>query len=316
MRTFIGIDLGGTNINIGLVSENREIMKEEVIQTCPEKGPSNAIRRIATLLRKMIHSNAGFEYTAIGMGLPGLLDAEKGIIMEASNLPGWQQYPIAGELMKELGIPVFIENDANLAALGEQWMGAGKGRDNLFMVTLGSGIGGALLAGGKVLRMHPSAGEFGHMIIEKSGAVCTCGRKGCLETLISRHAFQRIVRERLPDNTHSSLCNYREEDITPLILYAEAVRGDQLAGGIFREAGEALGTALSNVINLTGVSFIIIGGGIANAWEILREPVWRSVNNNVFRAILSGVEICPAILGEKAGFAGAAKMAADAVSAP
>jgi glucokinase len=256
------------------------------------------------------------ECRGIGIGIPGLIDTEKGCILEASNLPGWRDYPVAVYLSAALDVPAFIENDANLAALGEFWIGAGQEAESLFMVTLGSGIGGALLSQGKILKMHPSAGEFGHMIIERSGAVCTCGRRGCLETYVSRHGFERLYRENLPGYQQSSMKNTEPGSISPQVIAGHAVRGDSLANLIFREAGEALGIALSNVINLTGVSCIIVGGGIANAWDLLQEPVMRSLKKNVFKSIFTGVKVSKAALGEKAGILGAARLAMDSVMKP
>ncbi len=316
MRIYIGIDIGGTNVNIGVVSEEPAIVAETMIKTEVEKGPENAINRISDTLQQIISkSRKDFQCHSIGVGIPGLLDVENGTIMEASNLPGWQQYPMAGELSKQVGLPVFIENDANLAALGEHWMGAGREAMDLFMITLGSGIGGALLAGGKIFRLHPSAGEFGHMIIDKSGANCVCGRKGCLETFVSKHGLQRLVRKIMPGYPASPLQNLDVKSITPQLLATHAGQGEPLAHHIFREAGEALGIAISNVINLTGVTCIIIGGGIANAWEWMRESARVSIETNVFSSMLSNVTVSRAALGEKAGFVGAAKLAADSLAA-
>jgi len=311
MKVFAGIDIGGTNMKIGLVSENGQVLDETVLPTFRDQGPEDALNRIAESLMQMLPAPGKLDCRGIGIGIPGLLDTEKGCIIEASNLPGWQNFPVIGHLSARLNIPVYIENDANLAALGEYWLGAGQGADNLFMVTLGSGIGGALLSGGKVLKMHPSAGEFGHMIIERSGAICTCGRNGCLETYISKHGFERIFNEKLSAHPQSSLQNTGPDSITPQLIALHASRGDSLASLIFLEAGEALGIAISNVINLTGVSCIVVGGGIANAWDLLQEPFMKALEKNVFKSILTGVKVCKAALGEKAGFVGAARLAAD-----
>ncbi|MBN1414828.1 MAG: ROK family protein [Bacteroidales bacterium] len=314
MKVFIGIDIGGTNVNIGMVSEEKQVLDETVIGTEPEKGPENALNRVASAVHQILKAGQkNADYKGMGVGLPGLLDIENGCIIEASNLPGWQHYGITGFFKKHFKIPVFMENDANLAALGEYWLGAGQGSDNMFMVTLGSGIGGALLSNGKIMRLHPMAGEFGHMIIDKKGFPCTCGRKGCLETFVSKHGFQRLVRERLYKHPDSSLQNYALAAITPPIIAAHASQGDMLANRIFDEAGEALGIALSNLINLTGVTCIICGGGIANAWDLLQKPVMSSLEQNVFASIFSGVKIRKAALGEKAGFMGAAYLAANSV---
>jgi len=309
MKIYIGIDIGGTNINIGMVSEEQKIMAETMIKTEPEKGPENAVSQITLALQQIFTENhEDLDYAGIGIGLPGLLDLENGCILEASNLPGWQHYPIVKELNQRLHVPVFMENDANLAAMGEHWLGAGRDAKDLFMITLGSGIGGALLADGKIFRLHPSAGEFGHMIIERSGAACTCGRKGCLETYVSKHGFQRLAGKMIPEYPSSALRNIEINSITPQVLAMIAGKGDLLAIHISREAGEALGVAISNVINLTGVTCIIVGGGIANAWDLLRESVMLTMKKNTFQSILSGVTVSRAILGEKAGFVGAARL--------
>jgi len=314
MNIFIGIDIGGTTINIGFVSEEKQLLSEKVIETMPEKGPEEAIRRIGLSIEQMIAaSHNKDDFKGVGIGLPGLLDIEKGMIIEASNLPGWQGFPIVSALNSKILLPVFIENDANLAALGEYWMGAGTNASNLFMITLGSGIGGALLVNGKFFKLHPSAGEFGHMIIEKSGATCTCGRKGCLETFVSKHGFIRLVKEKMPFKPNTSLNKYEITSISPQLIAQLAKEGDELANIIYQEAGEALGIAISNVINLTGVSLIIIGGGIANAWESLYAPVIHSLEKNVFKTLFNNVKVIRASLGEKAGFIGAAKLATDAI---
>ena len=146
MIVFAGIDIGGTNMNIGLVSEDGQVLDETVLPTFRDKGPENALNRIAESLMKMLPAPGKINCRGIGIGIPGLLDTGKGCIIEASNLPGWQNYPVIGHLSAKLNIPVYIENDANLAALGEYWLGAGQGADNLFMITLGSGIGGAILS--------------------------------------------------------------------------------------------------------------------------------------------------------------------------
>jgi glucokinase len=314
MNIFVGIDIGGTTINIGLVSEEKQLLSEKVIETWPDKGPENAIHRISLSIEQMIGAlDDKIDFKAIGVGLPGLLDIEKGMIIEASNLPGWQDFPISSALNLKTHLPVFIENDANLAALGEYWMGAGTKVSNLFMITLGSGIGGALIVDGKVFKLHPSAGEFGHMIIEKSGATCTCGRKGCLETFVSKHGFIRLAKEKMPCTPNTSLNEHEATSISPQLIARLAQQGDELANIIYQEAGEALGIAISNVINLTGISFIIIGGGIANAWKSLYKPVMQSLEKNVFKTLFKNVNVIKASLGEKSGFIGAAKLAADAL---
>lgn len=314
-QIYFGIDLGGTTINIGPVTLDGQILEEKVISTNVEQGPMKAVDRIAQTINDLKKSHeAQFDAIAAGIGVPGILDVKTGKILEASNLPGWENFQITRELEKKINIPVFLENDANLAALGEQWIGAGAGSNDMFMVTLGSGVGGALITGGKLFSLNDVSGEFGHMIINFEGPKCSCGRKGCVEAYFSKHGLKRITTEKLPSNPSSILRAYELEKITPQIISHAAMQGDQLSVEIFTEASKAMGVAISNMINLTGVHKIVIGGGIANAWQIFYEPMMEVINHIVFKANVPKVKVVKAELGEKAGFIGAARCAMQGIN--
>lgn len=309
-QIYFGIDLGGTTINIGPVTLDGQILEERVINTNVEQGPVNAMERVAHTINSLKKSHEDdYDAVAVGIGVPGILDVKSGKILEASNLPGWESFAISGELSKLINLPVFLENDANLAALGEQWIGAGAGSNDMFMVTLGSGVGGALITGGKLFSLNDVSGEFGHMIINFEGPKCSCGRNGCVEAYFSKHGLKRLTAEKLPSNPSSILRAYEAEKITPQIISHAAMQGDQLSMDIFREASRAMGVAIANMINLTGVHKIVIGGGIANAWQIFYEPMMEVINHVVFKANVPKVKVVKAELGEKAGFIGAARCA-------
>jgi len=309
-QIYFGVDLGGTTINIGPVTMDGQILEEKVISTNVDQGPISAIERVALTINNLKESHSEeYEAVAVGIGVPGILDVKAGKIVEASNLPGWENFEITKELANRINIPVFLENDANLAALGEQWLGAGAGSSDMFMVTLGSGVGGALITGGKLFSLNDVSGEFGHMIINFEGPKCSCGRNGCVEAYFSKHGLKRITMEKLPSNPSSILRAYEQDKITPQIISHAAMQGDALSTEIFNEASKAMGVAISNIINLTGVHKIVIGGGIANAWQIFYEPMMEVINHIVFKANVPKVKLVKAELGEKAGFIGAARCA-------
>lgn len=314
-QIYFGIDLGGTTINIGPVTTDGQILEEKVISTNVEQGPFSAIERIAQTIHDLIKSHKDeYQAVAAGIGVPGILDVKNGKIIEAANLPGWENFQLTGELAKRIDLPVFLENDANLAALGEQWLGAGAGSNDMFMVTLGSGIGGALITGGKLFSLNDVSGEFGHMIINFEGPKCGCGRNGCVEAYFSKHGLKRMTMEKLPLNQASALKAYDPEKITPQIISHAAMEGDQLSVEIFNEASKALGVAIANMINLTGVHKIVIGGGIANAWNVFYDPMMDVINHIVFKANVPKVKVVKAQLGEKAGFIGAARCAMQGIN--
>lgn len=309
-QMYVGIDLGGTTINIGPVTSKGEILEEKVISTNVSAGPLSAIDRIADVILEIKNKTySEYQLIAVGIGIPGIIDTQKGVILEASNLKGWENFHITEELKKRIDTPVFLENDANVAALGEQWLGAGRGSKHMFMITLGSGVGGAFIADGKLFGINGVSGEFGHTIINMDGPLCSCGRNGCVEAYFSKHGLSRITNEKLQLNPASILRAYTLDKITPQIIASAALQGDKVAKDIFEEAAKALGVGISNLINLLGVHKIVIGGGIANAWGYFYEPLMETVGKVVFKANVPKVSVVKAELGEKAGFIGAARCA-------
>jgi len=204
-------------------------------------------------------------------------------------------------------LPAFLENDANVAALGEQWRGAGQGSANMVMVTIGTGIGGGIVLDGRLYTgANGAAGELGHAVIEPGGPQCSCGRRGCLETLTSATAMVRMAREAMDRGVKTELSKEENLEARDIIMAARA--GDRLALEIVEKAAYYLGIGLGNIINILNPDTIVIGGGVSRAGELLFEPLCRAARENCLESAGSIVRIVPAQLGNDAGFVGAAKL--------
>jgi glucokinase len=305
---YIGIDLGGTTAKIGAVTIQGKQL-EEMIQPTLVDNPEQTTNAIADSINTIRTKYSDTYLSAVGCGVPGILDPENGRIISAANLPGWENYQLKSELEKRIRIPVFIENDANVAALGESWLGAGHDHPNFFMVTLGTGIGGALILNNRLHVLNNVSCEFGHIIIDTSGVRCTCGRTGCLETFFSARGLFRLFQLEIKSGVPSTLTIQSEKLLTPYELAQAAKQNDPAAISAFQKAGMALGIALGNVVNLLGIHFFIISGGIANAWDYFYDAMLSECQRTVFENSRGKIEIVRAHLGEKAGWIGAAALA-------
>lgn len=310
MEYTIGIDLGGTTINIGAVSPEGKVLRESVLCTDPKAGALNAISRIQGAINEFeVVLGKGSSNKNIVVGMPGIIDQKNGTIIKAGNLPGWDNFPFGEALSFSIQKNVIIKNDADLAALGEVWVGAGESFNDAFMITLGSGIGGALIRNKKLFELNNISGEFGHMVVNLDGALCSCGKRGCVETYFSRYGLERITRERL--GRQELLGNTKVEDITPLILAEQAKENNPVALEILKEGIDGLATGIANICNLIGVTDYIIGGGISNAWDIFNELLAESVKKQILDSEKRNITLVKAILKEKAGIIGAAKFEMD-----
>jgi len=301
---YIGIDLGGTATKIGAITEQGKQL-ETMVQPTNIYNPDETIDTITNLIRTI---RAKYPLKGVGFGVPGILDTENGQIIHASNLPGWKNYHLKTALETRLNLPVRIENDANLAALGESWLGAGKFVSDFLMVTLGTGIGGALILDNKLHLLNNVSCEFGHTIIDRAGVQCRCGRTGCLETFCSSHGLLRLYRQEIDNGTPSQLEIGTSKKIMPADLAKAAEQNDPAAVNTFHKAGIALGIAIGNVTNLVGIHFIIIGGGIANAWNHFYDAMFTTYQNTVFENSKDNINIVRPQLGEDAGWIGGAAM--------
>ncbi len=309
-KFYLGIDLGGTTTNIGLVSSEGRLLEERILNTLPENGPADAIQRIADSVDE-IRKSLTNDQTIIsaGVGIPGIYNNEEDRIEEVSNLPGWKNMNLADVLYSTLNLQVFIDNDANMAALGEGWKGAGKNVPVLMMITLGTGVGGAVINDSDIFSFNNISGEFGHMIIETGGSECTCGRKGCLETFISKHGMEKQAEAFIKNGKNTMLRDFYPGSLSPHIIAHAAEKGDEVALEIYERAAHGLAVGIANISNVMGITMFILGGGITNAYHLIEPVLDNALPSLIFDYQKRNVKVKKAVLGEKAGLIGAAKYA-------
>ena len=312
----VGIDVGGTNIRMALVNAAgaiRGIIKQP---TRADRAMEQIIGDIAQGVGTLVstHRRSSEQVCGIGLGMPGFLSLQTGVIHSSPNLPTARETPASSFLQELTGLPVFLENDANAAAIGEHWAGAGRGVRNLLCVTLGTGVGSGFILNHRIWHgSNDLAGELGHTVLVPDGLPCKCGRKGCLEAYISATGIVTRTESALQQGRNSSLVAFRTSDnpLSSQTVYEHAEMGDMLAREIFAETGRYLGIALANVLNMIDLEMIIIGGRVANVGELLLRPAIDEVNKTALRAAYHPISILQARLGDHAGVIGAAKTVFD-----
>lgn len=308
-RLLLGIDLGGTDCKYGLVDETGKVLKKAKHPTEAHLGPEMAMSRVAAHAREMMRGEQVF---AAGMGIPGPMSSRLGVVFEAPNLPGWLDVPVRDMLSAELGMPVTVHNDANAAAYGEFWSGAGRDTSTMVMFTLGTGVGGGIILDGRLYTgPDDTAGEIGHMSIDSAGRQCNCGSRGCVEAYASATAIDRIVREGIAAGAKTTV---RLPDDPAATLGAKAVAdaanaGDAFALGVWDGVGVALGVATANIVNIFNPDMVVFGGAMAGAGDLLFGPIRRLVRERAFDKPAGRARIEPAGLGADAGIVGAAGLA-------
>ena len=298
----IGVDLGGTNLRVALVSREGEIIKKLKVPSL-EKAEEALISSVGEMFE-------GAENVAgIGIGVAGLLDRDSSIVVISPNLPSIERVPIAEILTGRFNVPVFIENDANAAALGERLMGTGRKYRNFVLLTLGTGIGGGIIYNGKLLNV---SAEIGHMSINSSGIKCACGNHGCLESYASARPILEYAINALEHGTASVLkecCSGNFYKLTPEDIYKAALDGDNLSKDVLREAGKHLGVGISNMINIFSPEAVILAGGLTGAWNIYVQEAIKEASKRTFKQLFDRVEIVQSSLGDNAGVLGSACLA-------
>lgn len=307
MKYCFGIDIGGTTVKIGLFTTEGELLEKWEIKTRTENHGEAILPDVAeSLQNKMQEKNIRkSEVDGIGIGIPAPV-MEDGVVQKTANL-GWGYKEVTREMKELTGIPVAAGNDANVAALGEMWLGAGKGQKNMVMVTLGTGVGGGIIVNGKPLAgSHGAGGEIGHFCVnEEETETCGCGNTGCLEQYASATGISRLARRRLErDDSPSSL---RGSEISAKAVFDALKEGDAVAKEIVEEFGSYLGHALAAIAVITDPSVIVIGGGVSKAGEILLEYVEKYFHEKAFFAN-QDTRFVLAQLGNDAGICGAAKL--------
>ena len=307
MKYCFGVDIGGTTVKIGLFTTEGELLEKWEIKTRTENHGEAILPDVAeSLQNKMQEKNIRkSEVDGIGIGIPAPV-MEDGVVEKTANL-GWGYKEVTREMKELTGLPVAAGNDANMAALGEMWLGAGKGQKNMIMVTLGTGVGGGIIVNGKPLvGSHGAGGEIGHFCVnEEETETCGCGNTGCLEQYASATGISRLARRRLErDDSPSSL---RGSEISAKAVFDALKEGDAVAKEIVEEFGSYLGHALAAIAVITDPSVIVIGGGVSKAGEILLEYVEKYFHEKVFFAN-QDTRFVLAQLGNDAGICGAAKL--------
>lgn len=307
MKYCFGVDIGGTTVKIGLFTTEGELLEKWEIKTRTENKGEAILPDIAeSLKRKMEEKGLDVqEMSGIGIGIPAPVDA-KGVVQNTANL-GWGYKEVKREMEELTGLPVEAGNDANVAALGEMWLGAGKGQDNMIMVTLGTGVGGGVIVNGRPLvGAHGAGGEIGHLCVNyEETEHCGCGKTGCLEQYASATGIARLARKRLEkDDTDTVL---RGCHLSAKSVFDALKEGDKVAEEIVEKFGEYLGYALANLAAVTDPAVIVIGGGVSRAGEILLGYVEKNFKKKAFFSN-KDTEFVLATLGNDAGICGAAKL--------
>lgn len=305
----IGVDLGGTKISCALATVAGIVESKWTIPTEAHLGEKVVLDNIIDSINKVMELGKVSidKVKAIGIGSPGPLDIEKGMVVTTPNLP-FKNFKLVEPIKKEFNVPVFLDNDANVAAIGEYMLGAAKGLKNMIYVTVSTGVGGGAVLDGKVYRGSTyNALEVGHMTLDPFGPTCGCGNNGCLEAISSGTAIARRANEALRSKVETSLRKY--EKVTSYEVFEEAKAGDMVATEIIDRALTYLGIGIANMISAFDPEIIIIGGGVSKAGDIVFDKVKEVVNRRNFKTMAENCKIVPAGLGTNAGMLGAVALA-------
>ena len=311
-KTVIGMDIGGTNLRGALVTPEGRILRQLKIASEAHDGIDAVVDNIAKLVDELGEGGV----SGVGIGIAGVIDSKSGVITQAPNIANVTNYPIRDNLVRKLGsgTNVIVENDANCAALGEWWIGAGKDAASIVMITLGTGVGGGIILGGKLWSgADGMGGEVGHMTVYPDGALCNCGNYGCLESYASATAVRRMVRETLAKTEVKTVLRDRvpetDPDDIPEVVMKAALEGDAASIDIWERFGVALGIGMASLVNILNVEMIVLGGGVARAWDMFIGPARAELKKRGLRAPAQRVVIERARLNGDEGILGAAHLA-------
>jgi glucokinase len=296
---YLGMDVGGTTFKALAVSQDGAILGRIQGNTGAERAPEAVVHSMLAALQQLRQevTSPSRHLAAIGFGIPGIVDLPAGIVRRSPNLPGWQHFDLRQVLQQALDVPFTIENDANAAALGEAWLGAGRGVQHFLMLTLGTGVGGGVIIAGTILHgAHGYAGEIGHTVVDPHGPLCGCGSHGCLEQFASGTAIARMAESYYGNTTARAVA-------------LAARRGERQALEIYRQVGQYLGIACASFANLFNPQAVAIGGAVANAFDLFIETLHTTMRQRTFLEVYNSLRIVPAECGNDAGGLGAAYQA-------
>ncbi|MBV9075301.1 MAG: ROK family protein [Acidobacteria bacterium] len=319
----IGVDLGGTNMRIAAVESTGKQLELITTSTEVKRGRDYVVGDMCDAIRALRKKFEGkYRFAGTGIGVPGIIDMETGTVHKSPNLPDWTHYPVREEIQRRLESQVILENDANVAALGEKWMGAARDVDSMCMFTLGTGVGSGLVLGGKIWHgMMGMAGECGHITVFPDGVPCGCGNRGCVEQYASATAVKRMAIEAIATGRAPELARAMSEnpEFSSKVVFQYATQGDAAAKKIFDVVGRALGVALADMINALNLPMYVIGGGVASGWEAFAPAMFDELHKRSYVYAATAPDdrlptrkhtlITRALLGSDAGLIGAARLA-------
>ncbi|MFA6618979.1 MAG: ROK family protein [Candidatus Neomarinimicrobiota bacterium] len=313
MKYYVGIDFGGTSIKIGIVDEEGSIVVKNSFVTDPHKSGEKIVKDIIEFTQKVMDDSTlpQENILGIGIGAPGLLNPELGQLQLLANVPNLNGIFITKAVSEELNKPVFLDNDVNAMSMGELYYGSGKGKKNIIALTVGTGVGGGIIINGELYRGTTfTAGEIGHMSIDRDGKYCACGNYGCLERYVGKEGIIERFKLYQSKGIETSINKYLENgQVTPKAIAMAANDGDRISIEVLKETGEILGHAIASLVNILNPEMVIIGGGISNAGEVLMEPVRMGMIKHAYIIPAAAVEIVKAKLGNNAGIVGSASLA-------
>ena len=315
-RYIAGVDIGATHTKVAVLNSKGRILIRDKFDTQSYKRNRlvDAISDSLTSLSDRLKLKKR-DFLGLGVGMPGLLDFKRGLVFYFINIKGWRDVPFKRLLEKRTHLRTFIDNDVKVMAKGEMTYGAGKGHANVICLTLGTGVGGAVIIDGKLRRGNDLvAGEIGHIPINENGPKCNCGGIGCLEAYVGRDYFLNDVRREIQKGVRTSvlkMANYNMADITPELLAEAAKRGDRFSIRKWEEMGRHIGVALVGVVNLLNPEIVVIGGGIAETGNFIFGPLRKTLNKRAMKIQGRTVQVVKAELGNDAGVIGAAELVKD-----
>lgn len=309
----VGVDFGGTNIKVGVVTSRGAVAAKVVLPTREHATPSRFVEGLACAIEQLAATlqlrRVGLQ--GLGVGAPGLIDGQRGIIHRLVNVPGgWPRVPLRQLLERRFGCPCAVDNDVNVIALGEWTFGAGRGTRHSVYLTLGTGVGGGLVIDGKLVRgASGSAGEIGHITIQPDGPRCACGNRGCLEALVGTAAILRRARQMIRTHKGGALATFANREdghLSPELISRAARAGDRSAREIWQEVGSYVGLGLSKAMNLLNPERIVIGGGVAKAWPWFAPSLTKTIRTHALEVPARACRVVQATLGDQAGIVGGA----------
>lgn len=313
----IGLDIGATTIKGGIVDLNeRKIILHKKVDTMALQGPGTVLRQLNYLVKELMIEKKGEEFCGIGVGAPGIVQKNGGVVKNPPNFANWSEVDVGEFLFKEYHLPVYVENDANAAALGESKFGAGVDYPDFLFVIWGTGVGGGIILDKKIYSGPTGgAGEIGHTTIDYNGPLCNCGNKGCIESYVGQRYLSERTRLKLKQMNDPykqskilQLVDGNFELIDPYIISVAANQGDEFAKKILLEAAELLGIALASILNVLDLRVVIVGGGISESGEFVINQIQHSIKMRVLKSVKNDVKVLKAKLGNDAGILGAASL--------